>query len=98
MISAAADTYREIDPAKKNVEWATKVIGIHRMNWRRLTGVARGIKNRELLYSMQSMEKIRESFQDEEFKKNIDFLPLPIMEAFINAVVEEITQRPPKME
>lgn len=98
MISIGAETYREVDPAKKDVTWANKIVEIHRMNWRRLVNVSRGLENRNLLYSTQPLTQVANSFQDEEFKRNVEFIPLPIMEAFVNAVVEEITQRPPRTE
>jgi hypothetical protein len=98
MTGIGAEVYHEINPEKKDPVWANKILSANRMYWQRLVNVSRGIVNREILYSTQPMDKVRDSFQDEEFKKHVEFIPLPIMEAFVNAVVEEITQRPPKME
>jgi len=56
------------------------------------------MEDRHLLYSMQPLKEVADSFQDEDFKKNVKFIALPILEAFVNAVVEEITQRPPRTE
>ena len=98
MLGNGAETFREVNPAKKDAVWANRVLSIHRMNWRRLVGVARGMEDRHLLYSMQPLKEVADSFQDEDFKKNVKFIALPILEAFVNAVVEEITQRPPRTE
>lgn len=44
------------------------------------------------------MDKIRASFKDQKFLKLIDFDPLGIMEAYKNALIEELTKNPPKAE
>ena len=98
MIGTSSQVYTEVDPSKKDAVWANKVIELNRMNWRRLVNVARGMEDRNILYSNQPLTEVRDSFQDEEFKKNVQFYPLPIMEALVNAVVEEISQRPPRTE
>lgn len=98
MVNNSNLTYQEVDPAKKDAVWANQVINVHRMNWRPLVSRDRAFENRNILYSTQPLDKVRDSFQDEDFKKNVDFIPLPIMEAFVNAVVEEITKNPPKAE
>jgi hypothetical protein len=98
MTGTSEMTFREVDPSKKDAVWANGVINTHRMLWRRLVNVNRGMEDRNLLYSNQPLTKVRDSFQDEEFKRDVEFIPLPIMEAFVNAVVEEITQRPPRTE
>jgi hypothetical protein len=98
MTGTGSYTYEEVDPSKKDAVWANRIIEIHRMNWRRLVNVIRGIEDRNLLYSNQPLTKVAESFQDAEFKRDVEFIPLPIMEAFVNAVVEELTKRPPRTE
>lgn len=98
MIGTSAKIYMEVDPAKKDAVWANRCIEINRMNWRRLVNVIRGIEDRNLLYSNQPLNHVMDSFQDAEFKRDVQFLPLPIMEAFVNAVVEELTKRPPRTE
>lgn len=91
-------SYKEVDPKKKTPEWANKIVSTHRMNWRRLINVSRGWEDRNLLYSTQSLPEVENSFQDADFKRDVKFIALPILEAFVNAVVEEITQRPPRTE
>lgn len=98
MVNTSDLTYKEVDPAKKDCNWANDVLKIHRMNWRPLVNVTRGWEDRNLLYSTQPLDKVKDSFQDEEFKNNVQFHPLPILEASVNAVVEEITKNPPKTE
>jgi hypothetical protein len=98
MIGTSVKIYMEVDPSKKDAVWANRCIEINRMNWRRLVNVIRGIEDRNLLYSNQPLNHVMDSFQDAEFKRDVQFLPLPIMEAFVNAVVEELTKRPPRTE
>lgn len=98
MTSNGSEIYREVDPAKKDAVWANRCTEINRSNWRKLVNVNRGWENRNLLYSTQPLDKVAASFQDQDFKRDVEFIPLPIMEAFVNAVVEEITQRPPRTE
>lgn len=98
MIGTAFEVYREVDPAKKNAVWADHVITVMRRDWRPLINPIRAAKNKKLLFSQQSMDKIISSFKDKEFKRTIDFNPLGIMENIKNALVEEITKLPPKAE
>lgn len=44
------------------------------------------------------MDKIMASFKDKKFLKLIEFDPLGIMEAYKNALIEELTKNPPKAE
>jgi hypothetical protein len=98
LTSQAIDLINELDPAKKNYEWATKSITSLRTYWRPLKNVSQALENRAIMYSMQSLAKVRDSFDDEEFKKNIDFTPLPIMEPLVNSVVEDMCKNPPRAE
>jgi hypothetical protein len=90
--------YKEVDPSKKDAVWANQIISVYRRSWRQLANVQRCLENRQYLYSMQSLDYVKDSFQDEDFKKHVDFIPLPIMESLINTMVEEITKTPPKAE
>jgi hypothetical protein len=92
----SAFSYKELDPAKKNAAWGNGVITLLRRDWRRLNNVSRAINDRSTLYSVNEIKDIKESFDDEDFKKRTAFLPLPILEPMINSVVEEITRNPPK--
>jgi hypothetical protein len=98
MTGIGSEVYHEVNPAKKNAEWANSVIKIHRMNWRSLVSSSRAAYDRSVLYSVQQLDSVKNSFDDEAFKRDTKFIPLPILDALVNAVVEEITQRPPKME
>lgn len=98
MNGTSGSVYMEVDPSKKDAVWANRVIEINRMNWRPMVNVSRGIENRNLLYSNQSLDYVANSFQDAEFKRDVQFIALPIMEALVNAVVEELSQRPPRSE
>jgi hypothetical protein len=98
MTGTTALVYQEVDPTKKDAVWANKIIEYNRFYWRRLVNVSRGLEDSNLLYSNQPLTQVMNSFQDAEFKRDVEFLPLPIMESLVNAVVEEITQRPPRTE
>lgn len=98
MTSQSSGLYAEIDPAKKTPEWANTCINILRRDWRRLVNPDRILNDRLIMFSMNELTEIRESFQDEDFKKNTKFLPLPILEAMVNSIVEEIMKNPPKAE
>ena len=98
MVGVVTPVYAELDPQKKNPEWANSVITILRRDWRRISNVNRALEDRSILYSVQPLPKVRDSFDDEEFKKCTTFSPLPILEPMVNAVVEEITRNPPKAD
>jgi hypothetical protein len=99
MDGISAEVYKEVDPSKKDAVWANNVISIYRRDWRSFVNRERSIVNNALLDSRQSMEKIEQSFKDKSFKKLIDrFDPLGIMEAYKNALIEELTKNPPKAE
>lgn len=90
--------YREIDAAKKTPEWANQCISLFRRDWRSFVNHERAALNKMFLDSSQPMEQIIESFKDKKFKKIIKFDPLGIMEAYKNALIEELTKNPPKAE
>lgn len=98
MIDYAGKIYDELDPSKKNYEWCNKTVSILRMYWRPLIDPIRGAINRNLIYSMYDMDKVKKSFQDEDFLRDTSFEPLPIMESYVNTIVEEITKQPPRCE
>lgn len=98
MSGIAEAVYSEVDPEKKDAAWFSRVVEIHRMYWRPLVDANRAYHNRNLMLSLQEIETIKESFQDEDFKKHVRFLPLPIFENLINSIVEEITKNPPRTE
>lgn len=50
------------------------------------------------MYSMQSLDQIKNSFDDEDFKKSISWLPVPVLEPLVNSIVEDMVKRPPRAE
>lgn len=98
MTGVAVNLINELDPAKKDYAWANTCIQSLRLYWRPLKNVQQGATNRAILFSMNELPEVRDSFDDEDFKKAVKFYPLPIMEAIINSVVEEMVKNPPKAE
>jgi hypothetical protein len=90
--------YNNLDPAKKTPEWANFVITVLRRDWRRLRNVEMMWTDRATMFSVNEITEVKNSFDDEEFKKSVKFVPLPILEPMVNAIVEEITRNPPKTE
>lgn len=85
--------YKELDPAKKNYEWANKVVSMYRMYWRAFVDRTRLSENRALLYGTNEIPKVIASFKDKDFLRDTDIRPPAILDAFVNAVVEEIVDR-----
>lgn len=98
MTGTVTPVYSELNPAKKDAKWGNGVVTLLRRDSRRLISPAREAADRATLYSVDDLKKVKESFDDEDFKKNTEFQPLPILEPMINSVVEDITRNPPKAE
>ena len=98
MTSAAISLIDEKDPAKKTPEWFNLVLSSTRPYWRQLKNVGQERDNRAYMYSMQPMNKVMDSFDDEEFKKNTTFFQIPVLESILNAIVEETVKNPPRCE
>jgi hypothetical protein len=98
MYGTSYEIYKEIDPQKKNAIWADQCITILRRDWVPLVNQTRCRDNKRYLDSMQSMDHIKDKFKDAEFKKELEFDPIGIMEAFKNTLIEEILKTPPKAE
>lgn len=98
MIGTAFEVYKTVDPALKDVVWCNTSVTILRRDWRPLVNAERALVNKEYLFSRQPMNKIRESFKDQEFLKCTPFYPLGIMESMKNTLVEEFTKAPPHAE
>lgn len=98
MTSQAIDLINEVDPGKKNYEWCNTVVQSLRTYWRPLKNVTQGAENKSIMYSMQELQQVRDSFDDEDFKKNIKFHPLPILEPLVNSIVEDTVKNPPRAE
>src|SRR5262245_54660745 len=69
-----------------------------RRYWRRIKNVNIAWADRATMYSMEPLKEVEKSFDDEDFKKNVKFLPLPILEPMLNSVAEDITRHPPQAE
>src|SRR5574342_993782 len=90
--------YEVLDPSKKDGPWADKVITSYRRMERPIVTQARMFTDRSILFSIQELNDVKESFDDEDFKKRTHFYPLPILEPMLNTVVEDITKSPPRSE
>ncbi len=88
----------ELDPAKKTYGWSSNVITSLRINSTQLKNVLQARNNRAVMYSMQPLIKVRDSFDDVDFKNSIEFLPVPVLEPILNSIVEDMVKRPPKAE
>lgn len=98
MDAFASELYKELDPNKKDYAWANHEISILRRDWRSIVNRIRAAENKSILFSRQSMELIRNSFEDKDFKKQTNFRPLPLYENILNALIEEITKLNPRPE
>lgn len=98
MINAVLPIYQTLDPKKKTPEWANLQLTLLRRDQRRLVNANRSWIDRASMYSVEELKEVRDSFDDEDFKKTVKFLPIPILEPMLNSVVEDITRRPPKAE
>jgi len=96
--SLSGQVYEEFDESKKDWKWCNLVLTAYRRMQRPLVTQARSITDRSILYSVQELTKVKESFDDEDFKKNTQFLPLPILEPMLNSVVEDLIKSPPRAE
>lgn len=98
MLDTVSFVYKEADPKKKTKQWIQNVITVFRTYWVPLVGAERAALNRAIMYGQNSIKNVEDSFEDEAFKKATVFAPLPLLEAPLNAIVEEITQNPPRTE
>lgn len=98
MIGTSLLVYSTLNPKDKTPEWANKTITILRRDQRRLVNVNRAWGDRATMFSVNELAEVKNSFDDEDFKKAVKFLPLPILEPMVNAIVEEITRNPPRTE
>lgn len=98
LINETYKAYSELDPQKKDATWANNSIAQYRMFWRPMIDLARSQLNKEYLFGLQSMEKIKRSFKDKKFLKETDFEPIDVMFNIRNSLTEEIVKAPPKAE
>ncbi len=80
----------ENDPAKQDAAWANKVITRRRIDWRPVitTDYYRRMKSK-LLSGQDLTKTVIQYFSDEDFKKNTEFIPLPIMEKPRNIIIDQ---------
>ena len=98
LTSDATYLLNEVDPNKKDYVWCSNCVTSLRINSRQLKNVIQARDNRAVMYSMQPLPKIRDSFDDEDFKKSVNFLAVPVLEPLVNSIVEDTVKRPPKAE
>ena len=96
--SLSGQAYEQFDESKKDWKWCDLQLTTFRRMQRPLVTQQRSITDRSLLYSVQPLQKVKDSFDDEDFKKNTDFLPLPILEPMVNSIVEDLIKSPPRAE
>jgi len=90
--------YKQFIGEEKDAAFFDQSITTIRRDWRRIVQSDRAYEAKKILLSQQSMQKIIDSFDDEDFKRCNNFDPLPIWENILNTLIEEITQAPPKCE
>lgn len=98
MLDYGFSVYNNPNP-NKDKKWAADCITIFRTYWRPLVDQVRAADNRAILYGLNEIKEIKDSFEDKAFKKAIvEFRPLPILQSIVNTITEEITQHPPTAE
>lgn len=98
MDSVSAEVFMELDPSKKDIEWARKAVTNIRMWWRPYVDIELLRENKQFLFSKQSLEKIKAQYKDEEFLKSTEWRNPGLLEAIRNTLMEELTKDPPKAE
>lgn len=98
MTNTSVLLYNTLDASKKDAQWCNLQVTLMRRDWRKLVNSQRAWVDRAFMFSVEDMKVVRDSFDDEDFKKTVKFLPLPILDPMLNAIVEEITRNPPKAE
>ena len=68
------------------------------MYWNSLVNINDSFRRKQLIDGTQSMQYVKDSFDDEKFKKNNPIVPLKIMNVFINTVTEDLRKAPPNAE
>lgn len=81
--------YIERDPAKKDANWATKIIGDIREHWQTLVDPKTAKDNMDYLLSSQSMDHVKNMFKDKGENSNLRFARLAVVEKFRNILISE---------
>lgn len=99
MLNTSAEIYKVVDPSQRDAKWMDECISSVRRYWRPIINQVANAVNKDYLFSKQSMETTISMFKAKgDFLKQRAILPLPLLENIKNALVEEITRNPPKME
>lgn len=88
----------DINPNNRTAEWYSKYITILRMSWVNLVDPIRCRQNKQIILSQQSLDKIKDTFEDVKFKTDTKFIPLGVWNRILNILVEEMTKTPPQVE
>src|ERR1044072_1750760 len=79
----------EVDPKKKNIEWANKIVRELRLNMEYLVDPERANENMQYLLGKQDMTQVKKMFKDWT-KAGISFRQLALMEKVRNVMIEEM--------
>jgi len=80
----------ETDPAKQTAEWASQIVTFRRRDWKPVIEQGYYQKMQSLLLSVQDLTPtVKKYFTDEEFLRNIEFEPLPIMDKTRNIIIDQ---------
>lgn len=99
MLNTSSEVYKVVDPSQRNEKWINNCITYLRRDWRSIVNPITNAVNKDLLFSKQNMALTMSMFKEKgDFLKTRPIVPLPLLENIKNALVEEITRNPPKME
>lgn len=98
MVVESSFLFQTLDASKKNAQWANQCIQLIRRNWVPLKPLDRMRYNKQIIFAQQSMDKVIKMFEDQEFIKNTEFLPLGIWPRVLNIIIEEIIKNPPQAQ
>jgi len=80
----------ETNPSKQTGIWANERVSYLRRDWRPVVETGYYARMMKKLLSTQDLEKtVKIYFNDEEFLKNVEFKPLPIMEKPRNILIDQ---------
>src|SRR5438128_513942 len=83
--------YLELDPAKKDEQWATDMVSHLRTYWKPLVSDKTASENMDIILSRYNMENVMKMFKDPK-KLGMEFMAIAIMEKVRNILVGEITK------
>lgn len=83
--------YLEIDPSKKDIQWANKLVTWFRTYWGHLVSPAEAEKNMKIILSRYDMINVKKMFKDPQ-KMGMEFTAIAIMEKIRNILIGERTK------